>query len=358
MKKEEMKMRRLSLAVFIVAVMASGGLAATVGTWYGAIGPEPPVGTGFWTDTYWNALNTVGPPVPPQVAGDEIKLTRAITVCTVNSNVGEYLCKLSIASSDIAPNIAPKLEIVAGGYIGMGELRVGSGGSTAGGTIGRMSQTGGTLNLNDNLMIGRFGTSGSNPNNGTGYYTISGGTIQYASANTKGNLYIAGTGANGASEGTFTVVGNAASITLRKLYVGSDGTYTGGKGTLEFQIGSAGVSPIRLTDADSIILDAKGDNSTAALVLSLIGAPPGGNILLVNNTSTGAVSGLFDTVNGIPALEGAPVALSYGGNNYNYSLTYTGGVGSNDVMLIPEPATLALFGLGGLIAARKQRQKK
>jgi hypothetical protein len=333
-------MRRLGVIVLVVVVMSGSVFGATVGNWYGSATD----GTGSWADLYWNTARTLGPPAPPQAAGDEIKLTRAITVCTVNTNVGEYLCKLSIAGSDTVPNVAPKLEIVNGGYIGMGEIRVGSGGSTAGGTIGRVSQTGGVLNLNDNLMIGRFGTSGSNPNNGIGYYTISGGTIQYAAANTKGNLYIAGAGASGASEGTFTVSGIDPNIILRKLYVGSDGTNTGGKGTIEFQIDANGVSPIRLTEPNSIILDAKGADSTANLLVSLKDAPPVGDILLVENTSTGAVNGIFDTVNGEPAPEGTPVVMTCTKGEYYYHLTYAGGNNGNDIVLVFDNAVLKPIG--------------
>jgi hypothetical protein len=152
-------------------------------------------------------------------------------------------------------------------------------------------------------------------------------------------------GVNGA-EGTFTVVGNASSITMRKLYVAAQTTTRYGTGTLKFKIGSAGVSPIRLTDADSVILDQAGADSTAKLLVSLTAAPPSGNITLVENQSTGDVTGTFDTVNGNPAPEGASVVLSFGGNNYNYTLTYKGIAGidniANDIVLTPQPATPAL----------------
>jgi hypothetical protein len=249
------------------------------------------------------------------------------------------------------------MEIVAGGSIGMKEMRIGAGGATGSTTVtGYLDHTGGTLNVygDGDIYIGRQGNAAGKI--GVGYYTISGGTIVCdATTTTKGGLYVGGaSGTEGqiGSIGTFTVVGDDASITMKKLYVGAQTVTRYGTGTLEFKIDVSGVSPIRLTDASSIILDQAGANSTANLVVSLLAAPPSGVILLVENTNTGAVSGTFDTLNGGSAAEGASVVL--GGNTY--TLTYQGGVGGNDIVLIPEPATMVLLGLGSLIAIRRRRK--
>ena len=348
-----MKLKLLIIVVILlVLLVGSNGLADTIGAWFGcpAKSAAQPAGdanklaekagctpgTGSWKDAYWNKEGVHLPAAPGNVT-DEIKITRANTICTIDSNVGNYICKLSLSGG--ADNAtAPRLEIVAGGRLGIGEFRVGSGGSSSVGTIAYANQTGGAVELAGNFTVGRRGGSGSNPNTGKGYYTISGGTITYDPTNTKACLYIAGTGeVYGPSEGTFTVVGSAANISFRKLYVGSDGTKTGGSGTLEFKIGSTGASPIRLSDASSIILDNKGADSTAKLVVSLTAAPPAGDILLVENTNKGAVSGTFDTVNGNPAPEGASVVLNTGGVDYKYTLTYKGGTGGNDIVLLRAP---------------------
>jgi hypothetical protein len=350
-------MRKLCFVVLLLAVMAGSAFAATVGTWYGS-SAGPPY-TGSWSDTYWNSARNLGPPAPPGTVGDEVKLTRDDTVCTVNSIVGNCNWTLSIGS--VMTGAAARIGIVAGGSIGMKEIRLGAGGTTGTTTItGYLDQTGGTLNVygDGDIYIGRQGNAAGKI--GVGYYTISGGTIVCdATTTTKGGLYVGGAsgteGMNG-SIGTFTVVGDDASITMKKLYVGAQTVTRYGTGNLEFKIDAGGVSPIRLTDASSIILDQAGANSTANLVVSLLAAPPSGAIVLVENTSTGAVSGTFDTLNGGSAIEGAPVTLSYGGNNYDYTLTYAGGIGGNDIVLIPEPATLALLGLGSLIAIRRRRK--
>jgi hypothetical protein len=207
------------------------------------------------------------------------------------------------------------------------------------GGVGCINQTGGTLNLADNLLVGRYGTSEKNPNYGKGFYTISGGTIACLATNAKATLYIAGAGGEGASDGTFTIVGNAANISFKQLYIGSNGTNTGCTGILEYKIGSSGVSPIRVSD--SVSIDPMGTSSTAKLIVSVTAEPPKGNILLIENQGSTPVSGTFDTVNGNPAAEGAAVAVSFGGKNYNYTLTYKGGAGSNDVMLISSSAPAA-----------------
>lgn len=352
-------MRRLCFVVLLVlAVMAGSGRAATVGTWYGS-SSGPPY-TGSWADSYWNSTRDLYL-TPPGTSGDEVKITRDDTVCTVNSIVGN--CNWTLSVGSVMTGAAAIMEIVAGGSIGMKEVRIGAGGATGSTTItGYLNQTGGTLSVyNDgDIYIGRQGNAAGKI--GVGYYTISGGTLTYdaGTTTTKGRLYVGGCsgteGQNG-SIGTFTVVGNDATINMKKLYVGAQTATRYGTGNLEFKIDSDGLSPIRLSDADSIILDQAGASSTAALLVSLLAAPPSGSIPLVENQSTGAVSGLFDSLNGGSAAEGASVVLSYGGNDYNYTLTYQGGIGGNDILLIPEPATMVLLGLGSLIAVRRRRSK-
>lgn len=359
-------MKRLSLVVLFVAVMANNGFAATVGTWYGAAGPDPPAGTGSWADPYWNSARDLYL-TPPGTAGDEVKITRDATVCTVASVIGNCNWTTSIGSL-MTGGAAARMEILAGGSIGMKEMRIGAGGATGSAAItGYLDQTGGTFSIyNDgDVYVGRMGNAAEKK--GIGYYTISGGTltVDILTTTTKGRLYVGGNsgteGMNGA-EGTFTIVENDATILMRKLYVGAQTATRYGTGTLEFKIGAEGVSPIQLTTADSIILDQAGALSTANLVVSLVDVPPIGDILLVENQSTGDVVGAFDTVNGIPAVEGAAVALSFGGTDYHYQLTYKSAGGAdglaNDIMLIPEPATLALLGLGSLIAAIRRHRSR
>lgn len=333
------------VVIVIITLIAGNGFSATVAQWFGykadannpAAGKQP--GTGTWKEAMWNKEGIKLPlPGPTITNKDEIKIVRAKSVCTLDSDAGSYLCRLSLAGGSEDAN-APRLDIVNGGVLSIGDVRVGAGGTSAQGGIGRINQTGGTLNLADNLLVGCYGTSQKNPNYGKGLYTISGGTIACLAENAKATLYIAGGGAEGASDGTFTIVGNAANISFKQLYIGSDGSNTGCTGTLEYKIGSSGVSPIRVSN--SVSIDPLGTSSTAKLIVSATAEPPKGNILLIENQGSTPVSGIFDTVNGNPATEGASVVISSGGKNYNYTLTYKGGAGNNDVILFASSAPAA-----------------
>jgi hypothetical protein len=317
----------LSVIILLMVVFVSTGFSTTMGTWQGAPAdanhPANLVGTGKWTDAYWKPTGQLPP--PPSTSDQEIKISKPKTVCTADSNIGNYACRLTITGgADIAS--APKLEIAKGTNLGILEFRVGGGGAAATGGFGCVVQTGGTLNINGKLLIGRFGSSSNNPNDAKGFYTISGGTITYP-ATSDGFLCL---GAYGASEGTLTIVGKAASISVKKLSVGGDGKKQSGTGTLGFKVDANGVSPIKV--ADGVSIDTAGQATTAKLAVSAIGAPPKADILLIDNLGNAQIAGIFDTVNEKAAIEGAEVVLNAAGNNYFYKLTYKGG-SNNDLML-------------------------
>jgi hypothetical protein len=255
--------------------------------------------------------------------------------CTLNSTVSLVANKLTVggtATSGLEAD-APILYIVGGANLTIGnELQVGDSSSKR----GKVIQTGGTLNATGKIEVGYKSTAGFG-----GTYTISGGTIADAGG---GRLMVGGGGAAG-SEGVFTIQGSAASITTDILYVGcssSTGTYAG-TGTIAFEVQNGAVSAI---NAGSVYIDPiAAAASITALIVSSTGTAPISDILLINNTGGSAVSGIFDN-----AAEGA--LFNVGG--VDMTLTYVGGTGNDVVLLIPEPATLALLSLG--LAALRRRK--
>lgn len=326
-----MKLRRIIAIVLLTILVSSNGFSATIGRWIGAPAGDAnrPAGTGSWKDAYWKP----GPSIPaaPATSDDELKITEPNAICTLNSDAGDYACRMSISGGSDISNM-PKLEIVKGGRLGIGEFRIGAGGSAKSGAMGCVNQTGGALVLAKNLIIGRSSTSANNPNDGKGFYTISGGSIECTNDNTSGGLYVGANGTGDAQcEGTFTVAGSGGKIKVKKLYVGNDGKKEPGGGTLEFKIDAKGVSPIQ---TDTIYLDMGGAAIKTKLAVSAAAEPPKADILLVDNQGSGPINGTFDTVNDKPASQGAEVVLSFNGVDYNYGLTYRGGSGGNDIVLL------------------------
>jgi hypothetical protein len=322
-------MKRLSLAVLVVSllIMTNSASAATWGYWTAA--------TGDWTtSTNWNPA---GPPAITQTGdikfGDACDLVATVSTDLVTA-YGTYPCKFAIARRC-------GIEIEDGGILANNkEVKVGDSTLGDGPDDGYVTvKTGGTLNMPapGKLMIGYKAL-------GVGTVTIeSGATL------TGDRLYV-GTGGDNGGAGTFIVEGPGSTIRMSKLYVGTSES-TGGKylgtGTVEFQLGS-GVSTINMVD--SYIDPVNEAAAVANLVVNNDGAAPTDYVVLVANS--GSLTGRFDSVT-LTGNLGVYTHLVY---NYD-TVSKTWGTG-NDIALVPEPATVALFGLGGLIAIVRRRSRR
>lgn len=302
------------LVILIVCLGSGSVLAGTLDVWRGPSGS-------FTDGTKWQ---NGGPSTWVSTSSsDELKLTGEDTICTVDIT-GSWVYRLTVSSG---PNGAT-LEVVNGGNFSIGEVRVGSSGATGVGATGYVDQTGGTIAVKD-IILGRAGSTAT----GKGYYTISGGTLTYNSGAT-GRLYV-GCGNSGAyTEGTLTIIENAASIQMKSLYVGSENGVNYGKGTLVYQIGTSGVSPIEISDA--VFLDNAGTSSIANLEVSTTESSlSGADIILVNVTSSNVLTGTFDSMNGGSAVEGTQIILA--GNTYSLTYQYAAeGGANNDIALVFE----------------------
>ena len=320
-----------SIVVLMVCLMVTSAFATN--TWTG--------GTGTWsTLSGWTNGSPTG--------AEQVKIgPTAGAVLTLDVTTPTFVAgKLTL-------NNTGQLIIGSSGTLNLGtEFQIGD--STAGASV---VQTGGTVNAVTGTSTAKIEIGYKL--NGSGTYTISGGTI---AGNATSQMIIGGAGSPGA-KGTFTVQGSDASITIGKLFVGTKDSSGGfaGTGALDFEVGASGVSPITVTAiTDGVVLDNAGASSVANLIVNLTAAPPSGDILLVKNNSGLAVNGLFDALNGGSAIEGATVVLSFGGSDTPYTLTYVyNAAGSdgvaNDIALVPEPATIALLSIG-LLAIRRNRK--
>lgn len=347
-----MKLKVLGV-LLVVCLMATSAFAATIGNWGTA-----DYTVGSWNDpTKWQA-GTV--PVPTTSASDEIKATRIGSDMTVDGISGasyDYIQRLSLCSTNSAAPVIMRIKQTgATTAFGMGEMRIGSPTSGTVNAYAEVYQTGGTLTVND-FYVARNKQQASGTG-GNALYKISGGTLQVRSSapSTAGRIFIASYAETSgvAGVGRFVIDGDSSTINMNHLLVGSATVSTGnGDATLEYQLTSAGkVSKIT-------VVDTKLDQVAASLTKLVVNATtaPIDDILLVENTGSTAVLGLFDTINGIAASEGAIVNLA----GADYALTYlydsvtkTVGAGNDIALWIPEPATIALFSLG-LIAIRRKR---
>jgi hypothetical protein len=329
-------MKRMSLIVLVVSLLiiminsASGSIV-----WKGGDG-------NFNDPCMWDKGYV------PVNDGDEIKVSKLGT-CTINTTLLDYSANKSAISD------GSTILLADGGWIGIKEHKIGDSGA-GGADDGYMIQTGGTIttSVGGKIEIGYKEA-------GYGEYTISGGNLGVSG---DGLRVFVGTGASsGVAEGLLTIDGTGGTITLDDLWVASrdsSGTVPG-TGIVEFKLDSGGVSPITVEGASANIDVTDIEEAVAILKISpRYHAPPEADIPLI----VGTVNGEFDTISDskpgvVAATEGAEVYVEFAGYYYVYTLTYAGSVELiyDRTEVIPEPATVALFGLGLIAVIRRPRKK-
>ena len=300
-------MRRVCVVLGLVCFLCSGSFAIDFR------------GEGNWADpNMWSDGRL-------PTGAEEVKVRGEETICTLNTSTGEW----GVGQRMRVYEGATMLIEEGAELLGAGWMRVGAS------NPGYLVQTGGLVQLqngNDSATLG-IGDSG----NSDGHYTISGGTITYTGEG--GSLIV---GARG-GQGILTIVGTGPTILMNTLTVGDR---AGAAGTVEFKIDVNGVSPIGLISSASV--DPLEDETTAALLVSAINAPPMSEIILVDIPDGADAANEFDTVNGEPAVEGASVFMSADGVGYYYNLTYAGGTGNDIALLFDHSIDLIPVSLGAV----------
>jgi len=340
------------LALCVVAP-SSFGIALIEYTWSGT--------DGNFTDTTWTVVQAGTTPVGYPAVPFESANTTAWTAYSrpAVANGGNVT-----VNTDLAPlNIGyQQFQLTRGSVIvdNGGELRVGQGYLAA---SMHTSQTGGLVVQNGGQYICDATATGNQ--NGTLFtYTtaLSTGTITISG---DGTIFDAGSCWYGGRHGQSQVRNAVLNILGSGSQIDADRFGPGGNNltmTLNFTTDALGVSPIDISTSlafnQGVTLSHV--NNVAKLNFVLGAAPIMGQVFTLFDLAPGAVStGTLRNMQGavLDRNRGEHIYVDYAGTTYCLELSYVGGDTGNDVTLtvVPEPATMALLSLGGLVLARRRR---
>lgn len=220
--------------------------------------------------------------------------------------------------------------------------------------VGSIIQTGGTMLIG--AGAGGAGNQFVNFNvggTGTGFYSISGGTIDTVGqiSTPDGNMTLGygwGSGmlvGNSTGQGTLKIIGSNSTVKFASYWGGGTETFfmLGANGTLIYEINSPTVTPIQIEGRDG----AAGQNKQASLA---------GIIDLDLNSYAPGFLSTYDLLTARTILDSgytlAPEDVGF------WALSIVGTAGSGQTLratFLPEPASISLLALGGLALLRRRR---
>lgn len=343
-------MKKLLIGLLALCVVAPASFGATYEyTWSNAA-------NGNFTDTTWTCNLTGGPATPFEkgagpLTGDTARpqLTNGATI-TVNTNVAP----LNVGFNQFQTTKGDVV-IENGGRMGIGAYLFCSNNNSNGnaGFNGLTVKSGGTYfnNANTGSQSGHmfvYTTAAA-----TGVTTLEAGSNFTSKA-----VYLARDNGSYAATGKWNILGSGSAINVNYIMTGGG---VGGKLTYKFASDAGGISTVCVNNTATTVGrvefagGARGA-STSILDFQLGAAPIEGQQFVLFDLAAGAIStGKLTTLWGTTIDEGGLIDVWYGDTMYGLHATYKGGDTGNDVILtvVPEPATLAVLGLGGLLLRRR-----
>jgi len=322
-------------------------------------------GTGLWE----TPENWVGDLLPSNVDIADIGST-----FTASLSSAQTVQELQVGWPNSSPTYLPgtsTLNILPGANLQAtvsNAVRIGravQAGQLVGSSQGVVNQTGGLLQL-------ATGTNGLRLSQADGtivadsLYVISGGSVRGGPTNgTMTNPLNMGAAANSYNRAEFRVVGSGPTeIRFEDIRLTPSTTGTGnGETMLHFQLDAGGVTPMIAEDELRIT-----GTSGALLEVSLIGLPPQTDIdLILADRITGSTSPYQPFSN---APDGTQFVRSFNDWEYTWNVRYFEDANGSDngiiesyvrlefvsAIQVPEPATLGLLALGGLVLVRRRQR--